>query len=117
VDSLPEGDDAAVLATAISRAVDSDLILASIEPELPVIMPGADWRRMRRETEAILVRTRETFAPATRRAIDSDLSAARGLKRVLNPEQRQLVVCGSIIGGYRQGVDRAPVGVVTDGAP
>jgi hypothetical protein len=34
VDSLPEGDDAAVLATAISRAVDSDLILASIEPEL-----------------------------------------------------------------------------------
>lgn len=56
VDSRPEGDDAAVLATAISRAVNGDLILASIEPELPLVMPGADWRRMRRETNAMLGR-------------------------------------------------------------
>jgi nucleotide-binding universal stress UspA family protein len=95
VDSHPEGNDAAVLATAIARAVDGDLILASIEPELPLMLPGADWRRMRRETEAMLARTCEIFAPGSRCAIDSDLSDARGLKRVLSQEHRQLVVCGS----------------------
>lgn len=99
VDSRAEGDDAAVLATAISRAVDGDLILVSIEPELPLMLPGADSRRMRRETEAMLGRTRETFAPAARRAVDSDLSPARGLKRVLGQEHRQMVVCGSRHGG------------------
>jgi nucleotide-binding universal stress UspA family protein len=95
VDSHPEGDDAAVLATAIARAVDGDVVLASIEPELPLMLPGADSRRMRRETEKMLARTRETFAPGSRFAIDSDLSDARGLKRVLTREHRQLVVCGS----------------------
>ena len=43
----------------------------------------------------MLGRTRATFAPAARFAIDSDLSDARGLKRVLGQEHRQLVVCGS----------------------
>jgi nucleotide-binding universal stress UspA family protein len=95
VDSLPEGNDAAVLATAITRAVGGDLVLVAIEPELPLVVPGADWRRMRRETEAMLARTRDSFAPGARSAIDSDLSSARGIKRILGREHRQLVVCGS----------------------
>jgi hypothetical protein len=56
VDSRPEGGDAAVLAIAISRAVNGDRILASIKPELPLVMPGADWWRMRRETKTMLGR-------------------------------------------------------------
>jgi nucleotide-binding universal stress UspA family protein len=95
VDSLPEGNDAAVLATAITRAVDGDLVLVAIEPELSLVIPGADWRRMRRETESMLARTRECFAPGARLAVDSDLSSARGITRVLGREHRQLAVCGS----------------------
>jgi nucleotide-binding universal stress UspA family protein len=110
VNSHPEGEDAAVLATAISRAVHGDLILASVEPELPLVLPGADWRRKRRETETMLGRTRETFAPATRFAIDSDLSDARGLKRVLSQEHRQLVVCGS---SHRGDTGTASIGHTT----
>ena len=95
VDSRPEGIDAVVLAAAITEALNGDLVLASIEPELPLIVPGFDWRRTRRETEAMLARTREVFAPSARSAIDSDLSTARGLRRVLAKEHRQLIVCGS----------------------
>jgi nucleotide-binding universal stress UspA family protein len=95
VDALPEGNDAAVLATAITRAVDGDLVLLAIEPQLPLVVPGADWRLMRRETTAMLARTRDTFAPGARSAIESDLAPARGIKRVLGREHRQLVVCGS----------------------
>jgi hypothetical protein len=40
VDSLPEGNDAAVLATAITRAVGGDLVLVAIEPELPLVVPA-----------------------------------------------------------------------------
>lgn len=104
VDSHPEGDDAAVLAAAITRAVDGDLVLASIEPELELVMPGADWRRMRRETKAMLGRTRDAFAPTARSCIASDLSTARGLRRILGREHRQLVVCGSSHRGDSGGV-------------
>ena len=110
VDSHPEGDDAAVLATAIARSVGGDLILASIEPEFPLMLPGWDWRRMRRETKAMLERTRDAFAPAARSTVDSDLSAARGLRRVLSQEHRQLVVCGS---GHRGDPGKVSIGHTT----
>jgi nucleotide-binding universal stress UspA family protein len=114
VDSHPEGDDAAVLAAAITRAVDGDLVLASIEPALPIalplVIPGADWARMRCETKAMLGRTREAYAATARFAIDSDLSAARGLRRVLGQEHRQLVVCGS---SHRGEVGKVSIGGTT----
>jgi len=95
VDCYPEGDDAAVLATAIARATGADLLLVTIEPELELMLPGANWRRMRRETERMLARTRASFAPDARFSIDRDLSAARGIKRVIGMAHRQLLVCGS----------------------
>jgi len=110
VDSHPEGNDAAVLAAAIARAVDGDVVLASIEPELALVIPGADWRLVRRETKAMLGRTRDAFAPAARSAIDSDLSAARGLRRILRQEHRELVVCGS---SHRGDTDRVSIGHTT----
>lgn len=70
-----------MLATAITRAVGGDLVLVAIEPELPLVVPGADWHRMRRETTAMLARTRDSFAPGARSAIESDLSSARGISR------------------------------------
>jgi len=95
VDALPEGNDAAVLAAALTDAVGGDLMLVAIEPELPLFIPGVNRRHMRRETEAMLARTRESFAPGARSVIETDLSSARGLKRVLGRQHRQLVVCGS----------------------
>ncbi|MGZ4245411.1 MAG: universal stress protein [Solirubrobacteraceae bacterium] len=95
VDSLPEGNDAVVLAAALTDAVGGDLMLVAIEPELPLFIPGVNRREMRRETETMLARTRESFAPSARSAIETDLSSARGLKRVLGRQHRQLVVCGS----------------------
>jgi nucleotide-binding universal stress UspA family protein len=107
VDSQPEGDDATVLAAAIARAVGGDLILASIEPELPLVIPSADCRRMRRETQAMLDKRRDAFAPAARSAVDSDLSPGRGLTRILAREHRELVVCGS---GHRGEHGRVSIG-------
>lgn len=100
VTERPEGDDAAVLGAAITHAVSGDLMLVSIEPELPLVLPGVSWRRMRRETEAMLAIKRDALAPGARFGIDSDLSDARGIKRVLEREHRQLVVCGSSRRGH-----------------
>ena len=95
VKGRPEGDDAAVLAAAISAAVGGDLMLLAIEPELPLVISEADCRQMHEETRTMLATTRDSFAPGARSCIDSDLSAARGMKRLLAREHRQLVVCGS----------------------
>jgi nucleotide-binding universal stress UspA family protein len=95
VDPYPEGDDAAVLGAAITRATEGDLMLVTIEPDLPLVIPGVNWRQMRRETETMLGRTRESFAPEARLTIDTDLSIPRGLRRVIAAEHRQLVACGS----------------------
>jgi hypothetical protein len=91
IDSLPACNDAAVLAIAITRAMGGDLLLVSIEPELPLVVPGADWRRMRRAITAMLTKTRDSFAPGAREAVDSDLSSARGIKRVLGQQHRELI--------------------------
>jgi nucleotide-binding universal stress UspA family protein len=95
VSASPEGDDAAVLGTAIARAVGGDLLLLAIEPDLRLVIPGLDWRRMRQETEVMLGRTRTSFAPEARRTVDSDLSEARGIKRLVAEQHRQLLACGS----------------------
>ncbi|HTU98013.1 MAG TPA: universal stress protein [Solirubrobacteraceae bacterium] len=95
VNGRPEGDDAAVLGAAITDAVGGDLMLISVEPELPLMLPGASRRRMREETKTMLASTRDSFAPGARSGVDSDLSDARGIKRLVAQEHRQLVVCGS----------------------
>ncbi|MGA9856400.1 MAG: universal stress protein [Solirubrobacteraceae bacterium] len=91
----PEGDDAARLASALTTATSGDLLLVVVEPDLPLVIPGADWRKMRRETEALLSRTKASFAPGARVAIDTDLSIPRGLRRLMSFQHRQLLVTGS----------------------
>lgn len=107
IDTSPESEDAAVLAAAIAGTTKADLMLIAIEPELPLMIPGGDWRRMRHETEALLSRVRGSYAPGARFAIDVDLSAPRGLHRLAVREHRQLVALGSRPGG--------PVGEVSIG--
>lgn len=99
IDISPESEDAAVLAAAIAGATDADLILLAIEPALPLMVPGGDWRRMRGETETLLSNVRASCAPGARFAIDADLSAPRGLHRLARQEHRQLLVIGSSPGG------------------
>jgi nucleotide-binding universal stress UspA family protein len=99
IDLSPESEDAAVLAAAIAAATDADLMLLAIEPELPLMIPGGDWRRMRRETETLLSRVRQSCAPGARFVIDTDLSTPRGLHRLARREHRQLLALGSSPGG------------------
>lgn len=107
IDPSSASEDAAVLATAIADATDADLILMAIEPELPLMLPGGNWRRMRRETQTLLSRVRDSHAPGARLAIDTDLSAPRGLRRLARSAHRQLLVVGSSACG--------PVGEVSIG--
>ena len=95
IDPSPESEDAAVLAAVIAVAAEGDLMLIAIEPELPLMIPGGDWRRMRGETERLLSRVRASCAPGARFAIDTDLSAGRGLHRLVRREHRQLLAIGS----------------------
>jgi len=99
IDLSPESEDAAVLAAVIAAAADADLMLLAIEPELPLMIPGGDWRAMRGETETLLSRVRASCAPGARFAIDTDLSAARGLHRLVRREHRQLLALGSSLHG------------------
>jgi len=95
VDSHPEGQDAAMLAAAIARATGGDVTLLAIEPDLPLVVPGLDWRRVRRETVAMLDRLQATYMPKAHTTIDTDLSIAQGIERVLRHNESDLVVVGS----------------------
>jgi nucleotide-binding universal stress UspA family protein len=95
IDLSPESEDAAVLAAVLAAPTDADLMLLAVEPELPLMIPGSDWRRMRGETETLLSRVRASCAPGARFAIDTDLSAPRGLQRLARREHRQLLAIGS----------------------
>lgn len=95
VDPAAQSRDAALLASRIAAATDGDLMLMTVEPELPLLLPGADQRRARRETETMLSRIRAVDASGARTAITTDLSVARGIRRLARTEHRHLVVVGS----------------------
>lgn len=70
-------------------------MLLAVEPDLPLIIPGLQRKRVRQETEAMLRETIEAFAPGARRKVDTDLSIPRGLERLVRAEHRDLLVVGS----------------------
>lgn len=108
VDPCPEGQDAAVLGETLREALGADLMLVTIEPDLPVVVPGLERDTLRRQAETMLRGTRDAHAPGARLAVDRDLSIARGLKRLIRTHHRDLLVVGS----SRHG----PVGQVSLGA-
>ena len=95
VDSYPEGRDATVLAAALAQTTGAELMLLTIEPDLPLIIPGIQRDEVRHETEAMLRQTRDELAPGARFKVTSDLSIARGLERLARAQHRDMLVVGS----------------------
>ncbi len=95
VDNYPEGRDATVLAAGIARATGAELMLIAIEPDLPLIIPGLQRKRVREETEHLLRQTSELLAPQARCKVDTDMSIPRGLERMVRAHHRDLLVVGS----------------------
>ncbi len=95
VDPHAEGRDAAALGATLAEATGADLALVTIEPDLPLVVPGFDWQRARGETTAMLSETQNSIAPRARTMIDTDLSIPRGIERVVRRSQRDLLVVGS----------------------
>lgn len=95
VDSYPEGRDATVLAAALAHATGAELMLLTIEPDLPLLIPGIQRDQVRHETEAMLRQTRQELAPEARFKVTSDLSVARGLERLARSQHRDMLIVGS----------------------
>jgi nucleotide-binding universal stress UspA family protein len=95
VDLHPEGRDAAKLGAALAEATGADLALVTIEPDLPLVIPRFDWKRVRRETAAMLAEVQDSLAPRARTIIDADLSIPQGIERVVRKGERDLLVVGS----------------------
>jgi nucleotide-binding universal stress UspA family protein len=95
LDPHREGRDAALLGSAIAAAVEAEPMLLAVEPDLPLIVPGLERKRFRRETEAMLREAREALVPGARLKVTADLSTARGLKRLVGRERCDLLTMGS----------------------
>jgi nucleotide-binding universal stress UspA family protein len=95
IDAYAQSEDAAALASLLARAVSADLMLISVEPDLRLVIPGFDWKTMRTQTERLLHRIREQYAPEADLRIETDLATWRGLERCVRHEHRDLLVIGS----------------------
>ena len=96
VDGYPEGRDATTLGAAIARATGAELMLVAVHPEPLVVLPPAlDWASMHEQARATVAEARDTIAPGARLAIETDLSVARALHRVVEREHRDLLIVGS----------------------
>jgi nucleotide-binding universal stress UspA family protein len=96
VDGYPEGRDAAALGAAIARVTGAELMLAAVHPNLMVVMPeGLDWKSLREQARTTVRDVRDDLAPEARILVETDLSAARALHRVVGRERCDLLVVGS----------------------
>ncbi len=84
-----------MLGAMLAQAGGGELLLTSIEPELPSLMPSADATRLNRETLAMLSETQQRYAAGARTVATADRRVARGLRRVIRAERRDLLVVGS----------------------
>ena len=96
IDGFPQGRDAAVLGSALARAADAELLLVAVHPQPIVVLPtGMDWASQEKEAAAVLTEIRDQLAPGARTVVETDLSVARALHRVIEREHRDLLVVGS----------------------
>ena len=96
VDSYPEGTDAVVLGAALAEATGAELMLVSVHPDLPIVLPqGLDWKSVRKQTQAMLNDARGKFAPNARTTVETGMSVPRALQRVVSRNHRNLLVVGS----------------------
>jgi nucleotide-binding universal stress UspA family protein len=96
VDGYPEGNDAVVLAAAIARVTQAELMLVAVHPEPLVVLPEEmSWKTLEKQAAAMLAEARDSLAPDARIVIETDLSVPRALERVVRREHRDLLVVGS----------------------
>jgi nucleotide-binding universal stress UspA family protein len=96
IDGFDEGRDAAVLGAMIARATGAELLLVAVHPDPLIVLPRElGWTGLRRHAEASLRETRDALAPGARIDVETDWSVPRALERVVNREQRDLLVVGS----------------------
>ena len=102
IDGYPEGRDAAALAAGLSRATGADVLLVAILSD-PLVVPaaGLGWKALHKQAETTLAEVRNTLVPGARAVIETDVSVARGLERVVGREHCDILVVGS----SRHGVD------------
>lgn len=96
IDGYAEGRDAAALGAALAGMTGAELMLVAvhIDPMVPV-PPELSLRTLKREAENALRNVRDAISPEARLTVESDLSVARALHRVVRREERDLLVVGS----------------------
>lgn len=96
VDGYPEGRDAAALGAAISRSTGAAMMLVAVHPDPMIVVPeGMNWTSLHEQARDALIETRDAFAPEARLAVRTDQSVARALHRIMQSENRDLLVMGS----------------------
>lgn len=96
VDGYPEGRDAVALGAAIARVTGAELMLTAVHPNPMVVMPeGLDYKSLREHARATVRDVRDALAPEARILVETDLSPARALQRVVRRERCDLLVLGS----------------------
>jgi nucleotide-binding universal stress UspA family protein len=96
VDGYSEGRDAAALGGALARAAGAELMLISVHTDpLVVLPPGMNWHGLEQQSISMLREVRDALAPDARIVVETDLSVARALWRVVRRENRDLLVVGS----------------------
>ena len=96
VDGYPEGRDAAALGSAVAEITAAELMLVAVDPLPLVVLPsGLDWKSLHQSSETTLHELRATVTPGARTVLETDLSVARALHRVIRRERRDLLVVGS----------------------
>ena len=96
IDGFDEGRDAAVLGAMIARAIGAELLLVAVHPNPLIVLPQElGWTGLHKRAEASLRETRDAIAPSARIAVETDWSVPRALDRVVEREQRDLLVLGS----------------------
>ena len=96
VDGYPEGLDATVLGASIAGATGADMILITVHTDPFVVLPrGMSWKTVKEEATEVLRETRDAHYPSARLRVETDISVARAMTRVVRRERRDLVVVGS----------------------
>ena len=95
VDGFEEGLDATALGQAIARATGAELLLIAVHTDPLVVLPtGMDWKSLERQAHKATREARDSLAPGARVAVETDVSVARALWRVVRREHRDLLVMG-----------------------
>ncbi len=85
-----------MLGAVLARTADAELLLVAVHPQPIVVLPtGMDWASQERAATAALNQIRDRIAPGARTVVETDLSVARALHRVITREHRDLLVVGS----------------------